>query len=112
MASIKLGTDWDLDVDGFGDIKTTESDIDERSQNVALACSVWLGESYWNTNFGVPYRNILGYRVPNSLITAYLIRTAMTVSGVENVRIVLNDIDSERTKRGSIIVNEVENVNF
>lgn len=112
MANIYLDDSWDLDVDEFGDIKTTETDIIERNQNVALSCSIWKGEWYWDTTFGIPYKDILGRRIPNSLITAYIIKAAMTVSGVEKVRVVLNDIDAERTKKGQIIINEVENVNI
>lgn len=86
METMKLTTNWDLDLDGHGNLATL-SDKEAIAQNVATTCLVWRGEYYWDTSFGVPYRNILGQTPPLSSVSAYLNECALTVDGVTRVQV-------------------------
>lgn len=112
MTSLLLDfTDWDLTTDGNNDLALTLNERDERAQNVAIACRVWQGEAYFDTNFGVPYNEILAHRPPQSLVMTLIGNTAATVEGVESVRVELDNYDNpERILTGNIVVNGEENV--
>ena len=86
MDTMKLTTDWDLDLDGSNNLATVDG-REAIAQNVATTCLVWRGEYYWDTTFGVPYKNILGEQPPLSSLSAYLDECALTVDSVETVSI-------------------------
>ena len=68
MDSLALTTDWDLDVDAYGNWRTvgdaTPGDLTgpgyRLAQDVATRCLSWRGEVYFDTTQGVPYAGILG----------------------------------------------------
>jgi len=112
MDTMKLTTNWDLDLDGSNNFAT----VDGRqaiAQNIATTCLVWRGEYYWNTTFGVPYKNILGEQPPLSSLSAYLNECALTVDSVETVSVDLKkDNENIRNVKGTITANGDINVNF
>ena len=112
MDTMKLTTNWDLDLDGSNNLAT----VDGRqaiAQNIATTCLVWRGEYYWNTAFGVPYKNILGEQPPLSSLSAYLSECALTVDSVETVSVDLRkDKDNVRNIKGTITANGDINVSI
>ena len=112
METMALTTKWDLDLDGYGNLATV-SDEAAIAQNVATACLVWRGEYYWDTDFGVPYKNILGEQPPLSSVSAYLSECAQTVDSVETVTVELKkDTENIRLLKGNITVNGDINVSI
>ena len=112
MDTLKLTTDWDLDLDGANNLATIDG-AEAIAQNVATTCLVWRGEYFWDTNFGVPYKNVLGEQPPLSSISAYLIECAQTVDEVETVTVDLQkDSQNIRLLKGTITANGDINVNI
>ena len=68
MDSLALTSDWDLDVDAYGNWRTvgdatpgaTSGPGYRLAQDVATRCLSWRGEVYFDTTQGVPYSAILG----------------------------------------------------
>jgi hypothetical protein len=112
METMKLTTNWDLDLDGYGNLATVSENA-AIAQNVATTCLVWRGEYYWDTDFGVPYKNILGEQPPLSSVSAYLSECAKTVDSVETVSVELKkDTENIRLLKGNILVNGEINVSI
>ena len=112
MYTMKLAADWDLELDGSNNLSVVNG-TEAIAQNIATTCLVWRGEYYWNTNFGVPYKNILGQQPPLSSLSAYLSECALSVEDVENVSIDLRkDSGNIRNVAGTITANGDINVNF
>ena len=112
MDTMKLTDNWDLDLDGSNNLATVDG-TKAISQNIATTCMVWRGEYYWDINFGVPYKNILGEQPPLSSLSAYLTECAMTVDSVETISIDLQkDNGNIRNVSGTITANGDINVNF
>ena len=112
MDTMKLTTDWDLDLDGSNNLATVDG-TQAIAQNIATTCRVWRGEYFWDTNFGVPYKNILGEQPPLSSLSAYLSECALTVDSVETVSVDLRkDNENIRQVAGTITANGEINVNF
>lgn len=112
MDTLKLTTDWDLDLDGGNNLATVNG-TQAIAQNVATTCLVWRGEYFWDTNFGVPYKNVLGEQPPLSSLSAYLADCAYTVDSVENINVELKKDDSNiRKVTGTITANGDINVNI
>ena len=110
METMKLTTNWDLDLDGYGNLATVSDDA-AIAQNVATACLVWRGEFFWDITFGVPYKNILGEQPPLSSVSAYLSECAKTVDGVNEITVDLKrDAENIRLLKGNIIINGEINV--
>jgi hypothetical protein len=112
METMKLTTKWDLDLDGYGNLATVSEEA-AIAQNVATTCLVWRGEYYWDTSFGVPYKNILGEQPPLSSISAYLSECAKTVDEVNEITIDLKrDNQNIRLLKGNITINGEINVSI
>lgn len=111
MVSMALNEDWDLDLDGQGNLSTVDNE-ERLAQDVSTACLVWRGEGFWDTNFGVPYQNVLGQQPPLSSVSAYLSKTAQTVEGVEAVSVDLKKANNARKVTGTITINGETNVNI
>ncbi len=77
-------TNWDLMLNANGDIAVA-TDPYALAQDVASAMRLALGELWYDTSKGVPYRQkILGELPPASLIKLQLEKAAKTVVGVVN----------------------------
>lgn len=102
MKSLLLDrTAWDLVLDASGNIACA-SEPYARTQDVACACRLFVGELWYSTKKGIPYfAEILGQRPPFSLIKEYLSRAAMTVPGVVSVQVVISGL-SRRQLTGQI----------
>lgn len=112
MDTMKLTKNWDLDLDGGNNFATIDG-TSAIAQNIATTCLVWRGEYYWDTSFGVPYKNVLGEQPPLSSLSAYLTESALTVDSVERVTVDLKkDGGNIRKVSGTITANGDINVNF
>ena len=75
-------TNWDALVDSAGSIAVADPAY-SLAQDVASAIKLFLGEAYYATNRGVPYRQvILGKRPPLPVFKAKMVAAARTVPGV------------------------------
>lgn len=112
METMKLDYDnWDLDLDAQGNLATINGD-GAIAQNVATACLVFKGEDFFDSNFGVPYKNVLGEMPALGLISEYMQQTALTVDEVQTVEAQLEYKAKERKVGGQILINGVINVSF
>lgn len=79
-------TKWDLVVDADGNIAVA-SDPYSLAQDAASAIQTWLGEVYYNTTVGLPYRTqILAQRPPLTLLKQQFADAALTVPGVASAK--------------------------
>jgi hypothetical protein len=77
-------TVWDLVLDASGNIAVATPPY-AVAQDVATACRTFLGEVYYDTTLGVPWRQmILGKLPPLNFIKQQLVTAALTVPGVTN----------------------------
>jgi hypothetical protein len=77
---------WDLCLDAAGNLAIA-SDPYSIIQDVASACRTFLGEVWYDTTLGIPYKqNILGKSPPPPLayLKAQLVNAALTVPEVES----------------------------
>lgn len=89
MITFSLTKDWDLFLDGRGNI-ATKSDKEQIAQDVSSSCRVWRGEDIWNVNRGIPYKSeIMGQPVNISLLQAYANAEARRINDVQNAQAVI-----------------------
>jgi len=84
MTSIALNENWDIFVDGSGNLATVTGNA-AIAQDVACACRTWLGELWYNRALGVNYKQIFSGRPTKQLLKQSLINQGMTVPGVGNI---------------------------
>jgi hypothetical protein len=100
---------WDLVTDDLGNIATVAAPY-ALAQTVSNALRTWLGEVYYNTAIGVPYRQTI-FNGPNSLpvVNALLQAQAMTVNGVVAAAVALDTI-TDRVLTGTVYVTDQDGV--
>ena len=66
-----------------------------RSQDVASAVRLFLGELWYSTKKGIPYfEDVLGHLPPLSLMTGYIEKAALTVPGVVSAQCIISAFDA------------------
>ncbi len=114
MKSFLLDKNWDLMLDGLGDIAITEGAY-EYAQSVANAARTFYGEVYYQNTIGVPYKNILGKQVPLSYLALQLKQAALSVTGVVAAKCIIDDAKQRKVSGRIIFIDEngaENNVNF
>lgn len=106
---------WDLCKDASGNIALATNPY-SRTQDVASAARLFLGELWYDTTKGVPYSTeILGQMPPLQIIKERLVQAALTVPGVVSAQVVITDFSS-RTLSGQIqfidVDGQANNVTF
>jgi hypothetical protein len=92
---------WDLCLDAAGNIAVAEAPY-QRSQDVASAIKLFLGELWYNTAPGVPYfQQILGKAPPIQQFKDYMVAAALTVPGVVSATCVIESFQ-DRTVKGAV----------
>lgn len=77
------GTDWDLTLDGNGEILVIEGPA-AVAMDVACACQVFLGECYYDNTLGIPYQsNILGKSFSGAYLAQKLQNEAKKITAVD-----------------------------
>ena len=72
---------WDLCLDANGSIAVASPPY-STAQSVSSAIRTFLGECYYDTSLGVPYRNVLGKNPPLTYLIAQIEAAALSVAGV------------------------------
>jgi len=94
-------TAWDLVLDSSGNIALARPAY-AVAQDVASALRLFLGELWYDQTKGIPYfQEILGQLPPASLITGYLERAALAVSGVVSATCIISSF-SDRAIIGEL----------
>jgi len=106
MKSFLLDNNWDLQLDGLGDIAVTQNVHYEYAQSVANAIRTYLGEVYFQTNVGVPYQNILGKQVPLSFLISQLEQAALSVLGVASAKCIIDKANNREIEGRVIFIDE------
>ncbi|MCT8341934.1 MULTISPECIES: hypothetical protein [Photorhabdus] len=106
---------WDLTLDDSGNISITDNPY-AVAQDVACACSTYLGECWYDTTLGLPYyQRILGHWPGIQLINSKMQQEAMKLPYVQSAicKAISGD---ERTIVGTMTITDTNNqsavVNF
>lgn len=91
---------WDLCLDANGNIAVAQPPY-ALAQDVASAIRTFLGECWYDTSLGVPYRNILGKNPPISYLIAQMEAAALTVPGVVSASCTIQSVKG-RTVTGQV----------
>lgn len=102
MNTLLLDTDlWDLCKDANGNIAMAKPPY-ALAQDVASAIKTWLGEVWFDTTLGVPYKQqILGKTPPVTLFQQFMVDAALTVPGVVKANCVISSFE-DRTVTGQV----------
>lgn len=105
--SFLLDTDtWDLKLDGKGNIAITSNPM-AVAQDVACACSTFLGECWYDTSLGIPfYEQILGHWPGTQLINSKLQSEALKLPYVQQAVCSSLITDSTRIASGVLVVTD------
>jgi hypothetical protein len=95
-----------LDLNGDIELKSFDFslivDEDEFTQRILITLRTYLGELFYNINFGTPwYQDILGKQKDISIVESVLKSTISSVPGVD--RILEFDMDYDEIKRSLIV---------
>lgn len=94
---------WDLVLDVEGDIAVATEPY-SLAQDAASAIKLFVGESFWDTEAGVPYMTqILGKRIPLALLKQFFIEAALTVPDIVSAQFFVS-MFSDRILSGQIQV--------
>jgi hypothetical protein len=106
VRTLALTDDWDLYVDGSGNIATVDGPA-AIAQDVASATRLFRGELWYDTTQGVPYfEEILGRAPPTGLISARLVAAGLTVPHVLRIRVTLDPLTVERRLTGTMRITD------
>ena len=87
---------WDLAVDTSGNIAVATEPY-SLAQDAASAIKTFLGEVYYDTRQGVPYfGQILGQKLPISLMKAKFQAAALTVPGVVRAKVYITNFEDRK----------------
>lgn len=98
----------DLYLDEFGNIAIIEGQA-QKAQDASTSIKVVKGECYFDTERGVPYNNVLGEPVNQSLIQEYVNSEAKRIEGVLGASAVFTSFDN-RDLNFDILVSTEEGV--
>ena len=71
---------------------------------------MYRGEYVFDVNRGVPYENILGERLNQSLIQEYMNIEAKRINDVLNTTVIFNELDNSRTLDYDILISTTNGV--
>ena len=104
--TLKLGKDWDLQLDANGQLALTKSQ-DAVAQTVANRCRLFVRDASYNYDEGIAYfETALGQKVQTSLLSSELRRLALEVQGVTKViSVTVDNFEIEtRTLKAKIVL--------
>lgn len=109
-------TTWDLLPDANGNVAAASGSY-AISQNVSSAIRVFLGECYYDTAKGLPYRqHILAHTQAAPVFRMQAEQAASAVDGVAAARCVLTGLSANRQLSGYVLVSttqgDVQHVGF
>lgn len=96
MTSLKLTSDWDLQLDDMGNIALVDGGL-QKAQDVATSCRVWKGEVLYDVERGVPYKeDIMGQKPNLSLLQADFETEAKRIEGIASVEVEIESFNNRR----------------
>lgn len=91
MISLKLDNNWDITLNENGSLKTADPYY-SIAQNVACAVRLFTNDAYFNTDKGIPHFDVTLKRNPAlSIIHSHIKKAAMSVDGVKNAEVIINN---------------------
>lgn len=91
MISLKLDNNWDITLNENGSLKTADPYY-SIAQNVACAVRLFTNDAYFNTDKGIPHFDVTLKRNPAlSVICSHIKKAAMSVDGVKNAEVIINN---------------------
>lgn len=91
MNSLKLDNNWDITLNENGSLKTADPYY-SIAQNVACAVRLFTSDAYFNTDIGIPHFDVTLKRNPAlSVIRSHIKKAAMSVAGVKNAEVIINN---------------------
>ncbi len=109
MITFGLNDSWDLEIDSEGNFALKEGQ-EQIAQDVATSVKMYRGEYVFDVNRGVPYDNLLGERLNNSLIQEYINIEAKRINDVLNTTVIFNELDNSRTLDYDILISTTNGV--
>lgn len=98
---------WDLTLDSGNNIAVSSNPY-SIAQDVASAVRTFLGELWYNVNFGVPYlQNILGKMPSPQFMKSKFIDAGLTVPDVDTIVCYLSGVTSARILTGQLQITDV-----
>lgn len=102
---------WDILLDDTGNLAITDNPH-AVAQDVACACSTFLGECWYDSTSGIPYwSRILGHWPGTQLVNATLQQEALKLPTV-SAAICQVTVDKARTVTGVLRITDTNNVHF
>ena len=91
MISLLLNNNWDITLYNNGSLKTADPNY-SIAQNVACAVRLFTSDAYFNTDIGIPHFDVTLKRNPAlSVIRSHIKKAAMSVDGVKNAEVIINN---------------------
>ncbi len=108
MRTLLLDTaEWDLTLDASRNIAVASNPY-ALAQDAASAIRTYLGEVYYDTTLGIPYRTQIFGKTPQlSLLKAFLIQAAKTVPEVTGAQAFITELQ-DRVVRGQVQVTSAQ----
>lgn len=109
--SFKLVTDrWDISLDDTGSIAITSNPY-AVAQDVACACSTFLGEAWYDTTLGIPYyERILGHWPGTQLINTKMATEAKKLPYVQSAFCTTTVGKVDRLASGVMTITDTDNI--
>lgn len=100
--------DNDIYLDDLGNFAVIDGQA-QKAQDASTSIKVVQGECYFDTERGVPYNNIMGERLNQSIIQEYVNSEAKRIDGVLGAQAIFEDL-SARELKFDILVSTEEGV--
>ncbi|MEI7410047.1 hypothetical protein [Pectobacterium aroidearum] len=108
--SLLLNDQWDIGLDVNGDMAITANPY-AVAQDVACACSTFLGEAWYDTTLGLPYyERILGHWPGTQLINTKMATEAKKLSYVQSAFCTTTVGNADRIASGVMTITDQNNV--
>lgn len=103
--TLLLDTDsWDITLDDKGNLATVENPY-SCAQDVATACSVFLGENIYDSTIGVPYTDkILGFNPGTGAVQSWMEEQALRLDYISQASATIINDSATRACTGVIVV--------
>lgn len=109
MISLKITSDWDLDIDNNGDFCFV-NDEEELLQAACHAVYTFKGEDPFNQNNGIPYfEDIISSKTSEkSLIESYMRHEIKDIEGITNIYLMNNNFSEiSRNYKATITITTI-----
>lgn len=103
MITLGKNDSWDIELDDNGNWAIKEGQ-EQIAQDVSTSVKMVKGEYVFDINRGVPYEQIFGERLNQSLIQEYMNTEAKRINGVLDTTVIFNSLDTSRNLDYDILI--------